>query len=47
LEATFHFFTRLSSGDYSPLDRVRRIANNIGRRTSGEGCCGNYGEPGC
>jgi hypothetical protein len=47
VEAGFNFFTHLLQGDYSPGDRLRMVLNNLRSRASGEGCCGNYGEPGC
>ncbi|HKV89004.1 MAG TPA: hypothetical protein VJT78_13495 [Candidatus Dormibacteraeota bacterium] len=41
------FFANLGAGPYNPIQRVRLIVTNIGRKTGGEGCCGHYGEPGC
>ena len=41
------FLRNLAAGGYGPLDRLRRIAANLGRRTPTQTCCGNYGEPGC
>jgi len=41
-------FTNLGAGNYSPLERVRRIAGNVGRKiVRRQMCCGNYGDPGC
>jgi hypothetical protein len=41
-------FTNLTAGNYSPLERVRRIVGNVGRKiVRRQGCCGNYGDPGC
>ena len=37
----------LTAGNYGPLERVRRILANLGRRRPNHTCCGNYGEPGC
>lgn len=41
-------FRNLGAGSYSPFERVRKVASNvlikIVRR---QGCCGNYGDPGC
>ena len=38
----------LGAGDYPPLERVRKITGNIWRKVARrQGCCGNYGEPGC
>lgn len=38
----------LAAGDYGPLDRLRRIAGNIGLKVSRRSaCCGHYGDPGC
>jgi len=40
--------TNLGAGNYSPLERVRRIATNVGRKiVRRQACCGNYGDPGC
>lgn len=41
------FFRNLFAGDYGPIDRVRRVVANLARRRPAEGCCGNYGDPGC
>jgi hypothetical protein len=41
------FGRNLVSGDFTPLDRLRRLAKNLGRRSPTRYCCGNYGEPGC
>ncbi len=41
-------FRNLGAGDYSPLERTRRIVSNTLRKiTRRQGCCGNYGDPGC
>ncbi len=42
-------FGNLFAGAMGPLERLRTIAANIGRRggTPRADCCGNYGEPGC
>jgi hypothetical protein len=40
-------FKNLTAGSYGPLERLRVIASNVGRKMGGRGCCGNYGEPGC
>lgn len=40
------FVRNLVAGDYPTLERLRRIAVNVGRRTKGT-CCGHYGDPGC
>jgi len=37
----------LVAGPYGPLERVRVIVTNIGRKSGRKGCCGNYGDPGC
>jgi hypothetical protein len=38
----------LNGGDYSPLERARKIAANTLRKVvRRQTCCGNYGEPGC
>jgi hypothetical protein len=37
----------LLDGDHSLPERARMIADNLVRRTRGEGCCGHYGDPGC
>jgi hypothetical protein len=40
--------TNLGAGNYSPVERVRKITGNIWRKVSRrQWCCGNYGEPGC
>jgi hypothetical protein len=41
------FLRNLFAGSHGPLDRVRRVATNLARRSPSRGCCGNYGEPGC
>lgn len=42
-------FSNLFAGGMGPLERLRTIAANIGRRggTPRADCCGHYGEPGC
>ena len=42
-------FTNLIAGNFGPVERVRRIADNIVNRKllRGRACCGNYGDPGC
>ena len=41
-------FRNLGAGDYTPLQRVRRIVTNFGIKVARrQGCCGNYGDPGC
>ena len=42
-------FRNLFAGSMGPLERVRMIAANVGRRGGARraDCCGNYGEPGC
>jgi len=39
----------LTAGDFGPIERVRRIADNIVNRKllRRQLCCGNYGDPGC
>jgi hypothetical protein len=37
----------LGDGNYSPIERLRRIVGNLARRRADRTCCGNYGEPGC
>jgi hypothetical protein len=38
----------LGAGDYSPLERARKIAGNILIKiTRRQRCCGHYGDPGC
>ncbi len=40
--------SNLSAGNYSPVERVRRVASNVLRKVvRRQGCCGNYGDPGC
>jgi hypothetical protein len=40
--------TNLGAGNYSPLERVRRIVGNVLIKVrKRQGCCGNYGDPGC
>jgi hypothetical protein len=43
------FFRNLGAGSFGPVERVRRIADNIVNRKllRGRPCCGNYGDPGC
>jgi hypothetical protein len=41
-------FRNLGAGDYSPLERIRKIASNVARKVvRRQRCCGNYGDPGC
>lgn len=41
-------FRNLGAGNYSPLERIRKVLSNIGRKAARrQACCGNYGEPGC
>ena len=37
----------LVAGDFTPVERVRHVIKNLGRRRPDRGCCGNYGDPGC
>ncbi len=38
----------LTAGEYTLLERVRKAAANIARKVARrQGCCGNYGDPGC
>jgi hypothetical protein len=41
------FLRNAMSGDYGPVERLRRIVGNLGRRRPQARCCGNYGDPGC
>jgi hypothetical protein len=41
------FLRNALGGSYGPVERVRVILTNIGRKRGGRGCCGNYGDPGC
>jgi hypothetical protein len=41
------FARNLVAGDYGLLERFRRVAANLGRRSPTNTCCGNYGDPGC
>jgi hypothetical protein len=40
------FVRNAFSGNLPPMERLRSIARNLGKRTRGA-CCGNYGDPGC
>ena len=38
----------LGAGNYSPVQRVRKIVGNFWVKVSKrQRCCGNYGDPGC
>ena len=40
--------TNLGAGNYSPVERVRKIAGNVWIKVrKRQACCGNYGDPGC
>jgi hypothetical protein len=41
------FFRNMSAGSYGLPVRLRMIFTNIWRKRNGQGCCGNYGDPGC
>lgn len=41
------FLINLGAGSYNPLQRVGLVFSNVWRKRGGQGCCGNYGEPGC
>jgi hypothetical protein len=42
------FLRNMTAGDYGPLERLRRIADNVGLKVSRRSaCCGHYGDPGC
>jgi len=41
------FARNLFAGDYGPIERFRRVAANLARRSPSHVCCGNYGDPGC
>ena len=42
------YFRNLRAGDYSLVERVRKVAaNNLRKIVRRQGCCGNYGDPGC
>jgi hypothetical protein len=41
------FLRNLFAGNHRPVDRLRKVATNLGRRGRGYGCCGHYGDPGC
>ena len=41
-------FSNLRAGNYSLPERLRRIVSNVTRKVvTRQGCCGNYGDPGC
>ncbi len=41
-------FTNLGAGNYTPVERARKIAGNIMKKIrQRSACCGNYGDPGC
>lgn len=41
-------FTNLRAGNYSLPERARRVVSNVWKKiATREGCCGNYGDPGC
>jgi hypothetical protein len=44
--AGFSFLRNLTTGDFGPVERVRRVVANLAGR-GGAACCGNYGDPGC
>ncbi len=38
----------LGAGNYTPVDRVRKIVSNVLIKVrKRQACCGNYGDPGC
>lgn len=42
------YFRNLRAGDYSLVERVRRVvANNLRKVVRRQTCCGHYGDPGC
>lgn len=48
-KGTLGFMRNLTAGDSGPVERARKVAGNLLRRTWRRRivCCGNYGEPGC
>ncbi|HLQ61582.1 MAG TPA: hypothetical protein VK131_06950 [Candidatus Acidoferrales bacterium] len=48
LRRTIRWFGNLGRGPLPPVQRARRIGDNLWQRFSRrQGCCGRYGEPGC
>ena len=38
----------LGAGNYTPVERVRKIVGNVLIKVrKRQACCGNYGDPGC
>jgi hypothetical protein len=42
------FLVNLGAGDYGLVERATKVLGNIARKAiRRQGCCGNYGDPGC
>jgi hypothetical protein len=42
------FLRNLGAGNYTPVDRVRKIVGNVLIKVrKRQACCGHYGDPGC